>query len=229
MAELASHPWEIESLCHTGLIPPHYLAEEPHEDLAAYVGDYLKEEIAAEASAQSLPVFAEFLRVAALTNGEILNFTNISREVGTSARVVRSYFEILEDTLLGTRLPAYRKGIARRLLQTDKFYLFDVGLANFLCRRKPSKGTPEFGKSFEHIVWMEIQAWKAYRQRDLELSYWRTTSGFEVDFVFNDREVAVEVKSGRVHETDLKGLTALADDRGANCGQSRSAPTKPAR
>lgn len=212
LAELASHPWELESLCRSGLIPPHYLADEPHEDLAAYVGDYLKEEIAAEASAQSLPVFAEFLRVAALTNGEIMNFTNLSREVGTSARVVRSYFEILEDTLLGERLPAYRKGVTRRLLQTDKFYLFDVGLANFLCRRKPSQGTPEFGKSFEHFVWMEIQAWKAYKQRDLELSYWRTTSGFEVDFIFNDREVAVEVKSGRVHETDLKGLTALADD-----------------
>jgi predicted AAA+ superfamily ATPase len=102
------------------------------------VGDYLREEIAAEARIRSIPSFAEFLRVAALTNGELLNYTNVARESGVSAKVVRGYFEILEETLLGFRLPPWRRVRTRRLIETEKFYLFDVGVSNYLARRSPS-------------------------------------------------------------------------------------------
>src|SRR5436190_17242793 len=97
---------DLERAMVSGLLPPHYTSPEPREELRAYVGDYLREEVAGEALVRNLPAFAEFLRVAALTSSELLNYTNVARETGVSAKVVRGYFEILEDTMLGARLPA---------------------------------------------------------------------------------------------------------------------------
>ena len=213
MQEILPAPLELGNIMRRGLLPSHYLSADPDDQLRSYVGDYLKEEIAAEAVVQNLPAFSAFLRTAAVCNGELLNYQNVARDVGVSAKVVSSYFTILEDTLLGFRLSAWRRAAQRRLIQTDKFYLFDVGVANWLCRRRPSPGTPEFGKSFEHLVLMELLAFRAYQSLDLEFYYWRTASGLEVDFLVDDRRVAIEVKSSqRVHSSDLAGLTALSDD-----------------
>ncbi len=204
---------DLESIMISGLLPPHFLSSDPVQDLRSYVGDYLKEEIAAEAAVQSLPAFADFLRVCALTSGQLLNYTNVARESGVRAKVVRSYFEILEDTLLGFRLPAWRRSEKRRLIGAGKFYLFDVGVCNYLARRAPRSGTPEFGQAFEHYILMELRAYKAYRDPELDISYWRTSTGMEVDFILGDMEVAIEVKSSaRVHESHTSGLRALMDD-----------------
>jgi predicted AAA+ superfamily ATPase len=157
-----------------------------------------------------VPAFAEFLRVAALTSSELLNYTNIAREAGVSAKVVRGYFQILEDTLLGSRLPAWKRARDRRMIQTEKFYLFDIGVANHLARRRPVLGSPDFGKSFEHWVLMELQNNRRYREPELGLRFWRTSTGLEVDFVLGEMDAAIEVKgSHRVHEGDLGGLRAL--------------------
>lgn len=205
--------FDLERAMQTGLLPPLFLSEEPGADLRSYVADYLKEEIAAEAAAQNIPAFAEFLRVAALTNAELVNYTNIARETGVSAKVVKGYFQILEDTLLGSRLRAWTHSRKRRMIAADKFYFFDVGVANFLARRRPVLGSSDFGKSFEHYIWMELANYRRYRDPDLELSYWRTSTGHEVDFILGEMRAAVEVKgSARVHEGDLRGLTALAED-----------------
>ncbi len=204
---------ELESALGSGLLPPHFLSDDPAADLRAYVGDYLKEEIAAEAAVRNLPAFADFLRAAALTNGEILNYTNVARQCGVSAKVVRGYFEILEDTLLGSRLPAWRGRQKRRLIRADKFYFFDVGIANHLARRRPVVGTPDFGKSFEHFIFMELSNYRRYRAPDLELAYWRTASGMEVDFLLGDMHAAIECKSGRMLDAvDLASMRALADE-----------------
>jgi uncharacterized protein len=176
-------------------------------------GDYLKDEIAAEALTENIPAFAEFLRVAAITTSELLNYTNVARETGVSAKVVRTYFSILEDTYLGFRLAPWRKAKNRRLIETEKFYLFDVGVSNFLARRQPRIGSAEFGKSFEHYILMELRAYQAYRQPDLDLRFWRTASGYEVDVMLGDRDVALEIKGGgRVHDGDLGGLRALLEE-----------------
>jgi predicted AAA+ superfamily ATPase len=195
------------------LLPPHYLSPDPLEDLRAYVADYLKEEVVAEALAQNIPAFREFLRVAAITSSELINYVNIARETGVSHRVVRTYFDILEDTYLGFRIPPWKKSPNRRLIITEKFYLFDVGVANYLARRKPKIGSAEFGKAFEHYVLMELKAYQAYRNPDWPLTFWRTSTGREVDFLFGDKELAIEIKgSARVHEGDLGGLQALLAD-----------------
>ncbi len=207
--------FDLEEVMISGLLPPHFLSDDPLRELQAYVGDYLREEIAAEARTQNIPAFAEFLRVAALTNGELLNYTNVARESGISAKVVRGYFQILEDTLLGFRLAPWRKSKHRRLIETEKFYLFDVGVANYLARRTPRAGTPEFGKAFEHLLLMELRAYQAYVRPELELSYWRTSTGMEVDFILGDMLAAIEAKGAkRVHEGDGQGLRALRADRG---------------
>jgi predicted AAA+ superfamily ATPase len=204
--------FDLERALVSGLLPPHLLSSAPEQDLRAYVADYLKEEIAAEARERDVPAFAEFLRVAALTSSELLDYTNVAREAGVSAKVVRRYFEILEDTLLGARLPAWKRARDRRMIQTEKFYLFDVGVANHLARRRPLPGSPDFGKSFEHWVLMELQNYRRYRAPDMDLRFWRTSTGLEVDFVLGEMDAALEVKgSSRVHEGDLRGLRALRE------------------
>jgi predicted AAA+ superfamily ATPase len=210
---LETEGFDLEQVMISGLLPPHFLSPDPIQDLRAYVADYLKEEIAAEAVIQNIPSYAEFLRVAALTSGELLNYTNVGRETGVSAKVVRSYFQILEDTFLGHRIQPWRKVKKRRLIETEKFYLFDIGLTNYLARRTPQIGTPEFGHSFEQYILMELQAYQAYRNPELDIRYWRTSTGFEVDFILGDMNVAIEVKgSQRVHIGHTRGLKALLEE-----------------
>ena len=204
--------FNLEEALISGMLPPHFLAEHPLEELRAYVADYLKEEIAAEALAQNIPSFSEFLRVAALTSSELIHYTNIARETGVSQRTVRSYFDILEDTFLGFRVKPWTRSKNRRMILTEKFYFFDVGIAGYLGRRRPIPGSRDFGKAFEHFILMEIRAYQAYVNPEMPIHYWRTSSGQEVDFLLGDREVAVEIKSGKVHEGDLWGLHALLED-----------------
>lgn len=205
--------FDLERIMLSGLLPPHFLSPEPQEDLRAYIADYLKEEIAAEAQVQNIPAFSEFLRVAALTSSELLDYANVAREAGVSAKVVRGYFDILEDTYLGFRVAPWKKSKSRRMILTEKFYLFDVGVANFLSGRQPRIGSSEFGKSFEHYILMELRAFQAYKSPDMPLSFWRTSTGQEVDFIAGDKELIMEIKgSRRVHDADLRPLAALLDD-----------------
>ena len=203
----------LEKALTTGLLPPHFMSSSPLRDLRSYVSDYLREEIASEASVKNIPAFTEFLRVAALTSSELLNYTNMARETGLSAKVIRSYFEILDDTFLGYRLSSWRSSKNRRMTLTDKFYLFDVGISNYLAKRKPYKGNEAFGKSFEHYIFMELINYKKYRNPELDIYYWRTSSGYEVDFICGDMHTAIEVKSSsRIHNNHLKGLKALKEE-----------------
>jgi uncharacterized protein len=202
--------FNLEQVMISGLLPPHFLSPDPILDLRAYVGDYLKQEIATEAAVHSVPSFADFLFVAAIHSGELINYTNIARESGVSAKTVRAYIEILEDTMLGYRLPPWRRAKSHRLIETEKFYLFDVGVSNYLARRTPRTGTPEFGHAFEQYILMELQAFRAYRNPDMQISFWRTSSGLEVDFILDDMNMAIEVKSApRIGDHHLRGLRAL--------------------
>lgn len=206
--------FDLEQVMISGLLPPHYLSSDPIQDLRAYVADYLKEEIAAEALTQNIPAFSEFLRIAAITSSELINYVNIASETGVSHKVVRTYFDILEDTYLGFRIPPWKNTKAnRRMTMTDKFYLFDIGVANYLAKQKPSQGTREFGKSFEHYILMEIKAYQSYKNPELPIYFWRTSTGQEVDFILGEKDLAIEIKSSKkVHEGDVRTLMALKED-----------------
>ena len=196
------------------MIPPHYLARNPSRQLAAYIQVYLKEEIKEEALVRNLDAFQRFLDVAALTDGEMVNNNNIAQDCGVSATTVSSYFDILEDTLIGYRIPAYRKVMKRRLMQAPRFYFFDVGVANHLLHRKDMvRGTDEYGHAFEHLVVQEIYAWLHYTHSEEDLSYWRTYTGIEVDAIIGDARVAIEIKSvEEVMSKHLKGLKAFGEE-----------------
>jgi uncharacterized protein len=205
--------FDLEKIMISGLLPPHLLSPDPIEDLRSYIADYLKEEIVAEALTQNIPAFREFLHVAALTSSELLNYVNVASETGVSHKVVRTYFDILEDTHLGFRIPPWKKSKTRRMISTEKFYLFDVGVANYLARRKPLIGSQEFGKAFEHYILMELKAYQAYRNPDMPVAFWRTSTGREVDFILGEKDLAIEIKgSARAHEGDTRSLQALLDD-----------------
>jgi len=205
--------YDLERVMVSGLLPPHFLSPSPIEDLRAYVADYLRDEIISEAATRNIPAFSEFLRVAALTSSSLINYVNIARETGVSHKVVRTYFEILEDSHLGFRIPAWTKSRDRRMISTEKFFLFDVGLTNYLARQTPVMGTPAFGLSFEQLILMELKAYQAYRNPELSIAFWRTSTGQEVDFILGEKELAVEVKaSNRIHEGDCRGLRALLQD-----------------
>jgi predicted AAA+ superfamily ATPase len=153
------------------------------------------------------------LHVAALTSSELMNYTNVAREAGVSQKVVRTYFDMLETTYLGFRIPPWKKSRTRRMITAEKFYLFDVGVTNYLARRAPRVGSAEFGKSFEHYLLMELRAYQAYKNPEMPITYWRTSTGQEVDFLLGEKDLAIEVKgSARVHEGDGRGLAALAED-----------------
>ena len=196
-----------------GLLPRHYLHTNPRRLIQAYIGDYLKEEIAAEALTRNIPAFSRFLEVAALSNGEIINFHNIASECGVSAPTVKGYFEILEDTLIGRFLPAFVKRAKRRLIGAPKFFMFDVGIVAQLAHRGPVEtGSELFGKALEHYIYMELSAHTIYSGLLYPLSYWRTASQFEVDFIMGE-EVAVEVKSTSLAtDKHLKGLRAFKEE-----------------
>lgn len=199
-----------------GLLPPVHFSERPEAEMADYIGTYLKDEVAAEGLTRNVPAFSRFLEVAALCNGRQVNYTNISNDAQVARTTVQEYFEILKDTLLAFELPAWQKSVKRKPVQVHKFYFFDVGVAHGLRGGGPLRErSPEFGAAFESFIFQELRAYADYRlgAAQTPLHYWRSKSGFEVDFILSDR-TAVEAKaSANVSTQDLKGLFALAEER----------------
>lgn len=198
-----------------GALPAHYLVDEPRPLLKAYVNNYIKQEIIDESATRNVPAFSRFLQIVGLGHGQQINFANVARETGVSAATVRSYYQILEDTLLGFTLEPWRRRQKRRLVGTAKFYLFDVGVANQLHPEATAagEGTDLFGRAFEHFILNELRAYIAYRRLDHGLCFWRTSSGFEVDFIVGEMELAIECKAAReIRGDDLRGLRALKEE-----------------
>lgn len=198
-----------------GLIPAHYADNRPERSLRSYVLDYVDQEIHAEALTRRVPAFARFLEAVAVTHGRLINYSNIARDCGVTAKTVREYYVILEDTLLGHTLPPWRKRRGRRLIETAKFYLFDIGLVRALSgMRLIQEGSEEWGRAFEHFLIEEIRAFLSYREKSHPLAYWRTSTGLEVDLIVGQLDLAVEFKaSQQVDERHLKGLRALMADQ----------------
>jgi len=206
--------WQLDHMLNHGYLPPIYDSPRPTPRLNGYVANYLKEEIAAEGLVRNLPVFSDFLNIAALSDTELVNFSTIARECGVSSLTIKEYFQILEDTLLGKWLPSYRKRPKRRVIQAPKFYFTDVGVVNFLARRgKIEAGSELYGKAFENWCFHELSAFAQYGGTFAELSYWRLASGIEVDFIINDMEIAIEAKASRkVTASHLKAMRTIIDD-----------------
>ncbi|MBQ2906541.1 MAG: ATP-binding protein [Bacteroidales bacterium] len=197
-----------------GMIPRHYMVQNPQKRLEAYIGVYLKEEIQEEAVVRQLSSFNRFLDVAAQCDGEMINYTNIAQDCGVSATTIKEYFNILEQTLIGYMIPAFTLSKKRRAITTKKFYYFDVGVVNYLLNRSNLQpGSIDFGHAFEHFMIQEIVAYLSYYEKREKLSYWRTANGYEVDAIIGDARVAIEFKSSEeVQSKHTKGLKAFEED-----------------
>jgi predicted AAA+ superfamily ATPase len=203
--------FELERALLRGLLPSIYFSDDPRADLEAYAGMYLQEEVVAEGAARNVSSFARFLRVAALCNGNIVNFTELASDAQVARTTVYEYFDILKDTLVLHELPAWRKSKKRKPLASSKYYFFDPGVVAILQGREVRPGTPEYGEALETYVMHELVFRRDYGGQE-SLSYWRSTSGFEVDFVVGEH-TAIEVKAtASVGAHHLRGLRALAEE-----------------
>lgn len=200
-----------------GLLPRHYLADSVfiNEYLEAYVDVYLTDEIRNEGLVRNLAGFARFLDVVGLMNGEMINYTNVARDCGIDRATVSGFYQILVDTLIGYNVFPYNKKIKRDLITAmPKFYLFDVGIANYLARQQvvELRGNAA-GKSLEHFIMMELTAYLSFNRKREKICYWRTKTGLGVDFIIGDASVAIEVKiNEQVHKQDIKGLIAFCEE-----------------
>jgi predicted AAA+ superfamily ATPase len=203
-----------------GTLPSVYLEktdESAKDILRAYVETYLKEEIELEAQVRGMDKFVRFLSVAGQENGNVLNFSNIARETGSTYHTVQSYFQILEDTLVGKFIFPYLKSARKRVAKRPKFYFFDSGIVRAMTKRLAAPILPhtsEFGFAFEHFLILEIFKEANNRNRDYGYYYYRTESGAEVDLIIEkspEEIVAVEIKGKDViNSSDLRGLRSFS-------------------
>lgn len=204
--------FDLNRVIESGLLPSIYFSDNPGADLKAYAGAYLQQEIVAEGAARNIPAFSRFLGVAAFCNATIVNFTNVANDAQVARTTVYEYFDILKDTLLLHELPAWRQSKKRKPIASSKYYFFDVGILATLQGREFRPRTPEFGEAFETFLMHELICYRDYVSEE-PLSYWRSTSGFEVDFIIGDH-TAIEVKAKQnLSPVDLKSLNALSEEK----------------
>ena len=203
--------FDLVRIVNQGNLPLHCLSDDPSRLIAGYIADYLKEEVLAESLVRNLPAFNNFLKTAAISDGEFINYSSIASDCGVSSVTVKEYYQILEDTLLGFYLPAYVGRLKRKAKCAPKFYFNNVGIVNYLARRgKLEPGAALFGKAFENLVINEVRAYCQYLALTAELSFWRNKSDIEIDLIVNDFEVAIEIKSATtINNRHLKNLRTL--------------------
>lgn len=206
--------FQLQKIINRGYLPSIYDSDAYAQLQKSYCADYLKEEIFAEGLVRKLQPFSRFLEIAAIGDTEVMSFETIARDCGVSAPTVRSYYDILVDTLLGRFLPSFSLRPKRRQTLSPKFYFSDVGIVNYLAQRGILQPKSElFGKAFENWIHHELRAWIEYHQRPVQLTYWRLSSGAEVDFIIGDMACGIEAKaSEKIHRDHLKGLREIVED-----------------
>jgi len=187
------------------------------EFLEAYAGNYVREEVLQEAAVKNLQSFGRFLSVAALTNAQVVNTAAIARDTGAARTTVQSYFDLLTDTLIGAWLPAWQKRPRIKQVQHAKFYFFDPGVVRTLAgRTREPLEEAERGHLLETWVFHELRAHISYAGIGGELSYWRTASGVEIDFIWSrgQTHVGFEVKArSRWRSEDSQALRAALSEK----------------
>ncbi|HSF66501.1 MAG TPA: AAA family ATPase [Nitrospiraceae bacterium] len=209
--ELGEH-FDLDQFIARGGLPSIYFSDDPRADLDAYAGSYLQQEIVAEGATRNVAAFSRFLKVAAYCNAAIVNFTNVAADAQVPRTTVYEYFEILKDTLVLSELPAWRETKKRKPLASSKYYFFDIGVAAAIQDRRYRRGTPEYGEAVETYLLHELKSYVDYVSGE-SLAFWRSKSGYEVDFILGDH-TAIELKaSENVSANDLKSLKALAEEK----------------
>ena len=199
-----------------GMVPLVLASDDPADTLAAYASLYLEQEVRVEGLVRDVGQFARFLEAISFSHGSVLNVSNVARDAQAQRRTMSGYVDVLEDLLLGFRVPVLRRRAKRELSTHPKFFYFDCGVFRALRPRGPLDRPEEIdGAALEGLVAQHLRAWAAYRGGDMSLYFWRTRSGVEVDLVLYgpDGLWGFEVKnSGRVRPEDLRGLKAFGSE-----------------
>ena len=210
-AELKELNWP--KIFNNGLLPSHYFSENPTKSLAAYLFDYVLNEVHMEANLRQKEPFSRFLDTLGFCNGEMINYSNIARDCGVTYKTIQTYFEILEDMYLGYFVRPYKARPSRQIIQEiPKFYLFDTGIASYLKRfhYTEMRGS-DAGHAFEHYVFLELTAYRLLKEKRDSICYWRTKDGYEVDFIVQDKAIEVKMSSS-ISKQDLKNLLIFSEN-----------------
>jgi predicted AAA+ superfamily ATPase len=208
--------FDLENSLRFGHLPYIFRAEDKKAYLASYISTYLREEVLQEGLARSIASFSKFLEVASFSQAGVINASGIAREAGLDRKTVEGYFQIVEDLLIGTRLPAFTKRAKRRLVVGDKFFFFDAGVYQAIRPLGPLDSPEEIGgAALETLLLQEFYALNDYLGLGYSAFYWRTSNGAEVDFVFYGEKgiIAIEVKrTANVDGARLGGLKLFQQD-----------------
>ncbi|MBN2072737.1 MAG: ATP-binding protein [Actinobacteria bacterium] len=214
-AELGKN-FKLEHSLKYGFLPSVYMEDDPEAYLESYIKTYLQEEVLQEGLTRNLGAFARFLEAASLSQGSVLNISEVSRECSVERKVVENYFSILEDLLIGLRIPVFTRKAKRRVVRHPKFYFFDTGVYRTVRPMGPLDSPEEAeGIAFESIFLQELRAINDYYRLGYNIYYWRTAGGLEVDFIlYGKRGIkAFEIKRrGSVSSGMLSGLRAFLTD-----------------
>ena len=199
-----------------GMLPLVLGAADPEETLRSYVSLYLREEVQAEGLVRNVGNFARFLEAMSLSHASLLSSAEVARQCQVGRKTVEGFIEVLEDLLLGFRLPVFTKRAKRLLVQHSKFYYMDAGAFRSIRPKGPLDSPEEIGGAcLEGLVAQHLRAWIAYGRGGQTLHFWRTKSGLEVDFVVygEDSFLAIEVKRSRtVSSKDVRSLAEFVND-----------------
>ncbi len=208
--------FDLEESLRLGMVPLVRMAADPEASLRGYIDLYIQQEVKAEGMVRRLDDFSRFLEAISFSQAQPLNVAAVARECVATRNTVEAYVSILEDLLLGSRLPVFTRRARRATVAHPKFFFFDAGVFGSLRPRGPLDSQAEIaGSALEGLVFQHLRAWIDYRRADLKLYYWRTQAGTEVDFVLYGGEGfhAVEVKNGRaIRPEDLRGLRSFRAD-----------------
>jgi len=217
--------FDLTEALHWGSLPKIFELKTDAEKksyLRSYSITYLKEEIIAEQIVRNLEPFREFLTIAAQCAGQVINYSNIARDVGAQSPTVKTYFQILEETYIGFYLPQFHRSIRKSQIESPKFYFFDNGVQKALeasLDSKPIKGTAAYGHLFESFVIQEIFRLNEYFQKDYRLSFYRTKHGTEIDLVLSKgrKTILIEIKSSfKIDQKEVNAFNKIADDFGSD-------------
>ncbi len=193
--------------------------EDKKEFLTSYVKTYLKEEIRMEQLLRNFRPFRDFLEIAAQQSGNVVNFSNISRDVGVDYKTIANYFTILDDTFLGFFLPSFHRSIRKQQRVAPKFYFFDTGIKRALemnLSLELYEKNYEFGKLFEHWVISECFRLNEYLRKDFRFSYLRTKDQAEIDLIIQrpgKKDILVKIKSSEyIKNNNLRNLISFQKD-----------------
>lgn len=201
--------FNLQKALQIGMLPAAWTSDDPSILLSAYASDYLEQEIIAEAAVRNVAAFRRFLSLAALMSGKQINYTKLASDAQIKPTTLREHVEILIDSLVASRISPWQKGLSRKVVASEKLYLFDIGVTRVLQERSSyAPNTPEYGEAFEALLYHELCCYSEYRSKE-QISYWRTTTNIEVDFILGDR-LAIEAKASlHISDSDLKGLRAI--------------------